>query len=49
MWAGHTAAYASYNDDVMSIPFDKSFSREANEKFRANLFEILSDLRKLLK
>ena len=49
VWAGHTAAYASYNDDVMSIPFDKSFSREANEKFRANLFEILSDLRKLLK
>ena len=49
VWAGHTAAYASYNDDVMSIPFDKPFSRESNEKFRANLFEILSDLRKLLK
>lgn len=49
VWAGHTAAYASYNDDVMSIPFDKPFSRDANEKFRANLYEILSDLRKLLK
>lgn len=49
VWAGHSAAYVSYNDDVMSIPFDKPFSRAANENFRANLYEILSDLRKLLK
>lgn len=31
-WKGHTAAYISYDDAIMSVPFDKPFDYESNEK-----------------
>ena len=31
-WAGHTAAYLSYDDAILSVPFDKKFDKEAFEK-----------------
>ena len=49
IWAGHTAGYLSYGDEVMSIPFDKSFNLPANEQFRSNLRELLEAFRKILK
>lgn len=32
IWGGHTAAYISYDDVIMSFPFDKPFDYEANEQ-----------------
>ena len=31
-WAGHTAAYLSYDDAIMSVPFDKPVNKEAYDK-----------------
>ena len=31
-WKGHSAAYLSYDDDLMSIPFEKAFDHVAFEK-----------------
>ena len=49
VWAGHTALYLSYGDEVMMIPIEKSYDIQANEQFRSNLHEALSDMVKLLK
>ena len=32
IWAGHSAAYLSYDDAIMSFPFDKPFDYEAYEQ-----------------
>lgn len=32
IWGGHTAAYISYDDAIMSFPFDKPFDYEAFEQ-----------------
>ena len=32
VWGGHTAAYISYDDVIMSFPFDKPFDYEAYEQ-----------------
>ena len=32
VWAGHSAAYLSYDDAIMSFPFDKPFDHEAYEQ-----------------
>ena len=32
VWAGHSAAYLSYDDAVMAIPFDKPFDYEGFEQ-----------------
>ena len=44
VWGGHSAAYISYDDVVMSFPFDKPFNREAFEQS----FEDFDDIMKLL-
>ena len=31
-WSGHTAAYLSYDDAIMSVPFDKAFDKDAFEQ-----------------
>ena len=31
-WAGHTAIYLSYDDAIMSVPFDKPVNKEAYDK-----------------
>ena len=31
-WSGHTAAYLSYDDAIMSVPFDKAFDKGAFEQ-----------------
>ena len=31
-WGGHTAAYLSYDDTIMSVPFDKELDRNGFEK-----------------
>ena len=31
-WAGHTAVYLSYDDPILSVPFDKEFDKAAYEQ-----------------
>ena len=31
-WAGHTAAYISYDDTIMSVPFDKEIDHKGFDK-----------------
>ena len=31
-WGGHTAAYLSYDDAILSVPFDKPFDKDGFEK-----------------
>lgn len=31
-WGGHTAAYLSYDDTILSVPFDKPFDKDGFEK-----------------
>lgn len=43
-WAGHTAAYLSYDDQIVAIPFDKPLDMPAYMSLRKNIkdvFEIL--------
>lgn len=42
VWSGHTAVYLSYSDDIMALPFEKQFNKEANEQYRSNLLQVLS-------
>ena len=32
MWGGHTAVYLSYDDSILSVPFDKPFEKDGFEK-----------------
>lgn len=43
-WGGHTAVYLSYDDPVISLPFDKPFQPEALEQYISDLKEVLSIL-----
>lgn len=44
IWGGHTAAYISYDDVIMSFPFDKPFDYEAFEQS----FEDFNDVMDLI-
>ena len=37
-WGGHTAVYLSYDDAIMSVPFDKPLDKAGFEKSFADLF-----------
>ena len=41
VWAGHTAAYLSYDDAVTVLPFDHPFNREAQDKYKSDLINVL--------
>lgn len=46
LWGGHTAVYLSYDDIVVSLPFDKEFKEEpinAVRKDFLNIFSIFSE------
>jgi len=40
-WAGHTAAYISYDDAIMSVPFDKPLDKEGFDKSFNDLLNCL--------
>ena len=44
LWGGHTAVYLSYDDPVISLPFDKPFEAAGLDQYRDNLVEVLSAL-----
>ena len=45
-WGGHTAIYLSYDDSILSVPFDKGFDKEAFEKSLEDLlisFDVITE------
>ena len=44
IWSGHSAAYASYDDVIMTLPFEKSFKKEPNEQYAKDQLRILEAL-----
>ena len=49
VWSGHSAVYASFDDEIMTLPFAKEFDKSANEQYADCLiasFEALSFLTK---
>ncbi len=41
-WAGHSSAYLSYSDEIMTLPFQSVFTGKANNKFRQDLYDVLA-------
>ncbi|MCR5506028.1 MAG: hypothetical protein K6F07_03445 [Bacilli bacterium] len=41
IWAGHSAAYLSYSDDIMTLPFQNPFTGKENDKYRKDLYDSL--------
>ena len=41
VWAGHTAAYLSYDDGIISIPLDKKLNPDAYKQLKKNILDIL--------
>lgn len=42
IWGGHSAAYLSYDDAVIALPFDKEFDQSSIKQYRTNLVDVLS-------
>ena len=41
VWAGHTAAYLSYDDSIVAIPLDKKLNSASYQQLKKNIFDIL--------
>lgn len=48
-WAGRSIAYFSYDDDVVSLPFEKEFNGTPTKEFRKDFEELLEGLSILTK
>ena len=48
IWAGHSAAYLSYSDDIIALPFEKEFNKEAFEQYTSQQLQLLNALKTLL-
>lgn len=44
LWAGRTAAYLSYDDSIVAIPFDKEIVPESYAQLKKNISEVLEIL-----
>ena len=45
IWGGHSSIYASYDDKIMTLPYQETYDKEPNEQFAndlVNYFEALS-------
>ena len=49
VWGGRSSAYLSYDDVIMTLPFDKEFNKESNEQYAANLLSVLNAFELLTK
>ena len=47
-WGGHSAAYLSYSDVIIALPFDKPFDKEAFEKYVVTQNQILEIFKLIL-
>ncbi|MGM9874087.1 MAG: hypothetical protein ACI31G_04140 [Bacilli bacterium] len=41
LWGGHSAVFLSYDDTVISLPFDKEYDQSSIKQYRNNLMDIL--------
>ena len=48
IWSGHTAAYASYDDQIMTLPYQENYKKESNEQYADNLLDIFNSFKLLL-
>lgn len=48
IWSGHSAAYASYDDKIMTLPYQENYNKEPNEQYANDLLKILNSLKLLL-
>ena len=49
VWSGHSSAYGSYDDVIMTLPFEKEFDKEPNEQYANNLLDIMEAFALLIK
>ncbi len=47
LWAGHTAAYLSYDDHIAAIPFDKPINADSYIQLKKNIKDVLGLLTKI--
>lgn len=48
IWAGHSAAYLSYSDAIIALPFEKPFKKEPFEQYTSQQLQLLNALKTLL-
>ena len=44
VWAGHTAAYLSYDDSIVAIPLDKKLNSASYQQLKKNIYDIMDIL-----
>lgn len=44
IWSGHSSVYASYDDEIMTLPYEKEFNKSANEQYAHDLYAFLDCL-----
>ncbi len=49
IWGGHTSIYASYDDKIMTLPYQEKYDKEPNEQFANNLIAYFEALALLVK
>ncbi len=49
IWSGHSSAYMSYDDVIMTLPFEKEFDKDSNEQYASNLLDVLNAFELLVK
>ena len=48
IWAGHSAAYVSYSDAIIALPFERPFNKEPFEQYSSQQLQLLNALKTLL-
>lgn len=49
LWAGHSAAYLSYTDSIIAIPFENEFDGKAFDDYAKTLLHVLTAFNELVK
>ena len=44
VWSGRTTVYASYDDQIMALPYEKPFNKDPNEQYAKDLLAIFNAL-----
>lgn len=48
IWSGHTSVYASYDDQIMTLPYQNEYNKEPNEQYAKDLLAIFDALSTLV-
>ena len=49
VWSGHTAVYASYDDPIMTLPYQQNYNKEPNEQYANDILNLFIACSMLLK